>query len=99
MLMQIPCIDIKDTYSQRIKVKKIDISKKVKDLLDEKRMSYKSFKQEVGLTVTSMLSTELKMPILPYIDEWQDIYQIKTRFSDSSEKNFKIPDSDFDINI
>ena len=99
MLNQIPCIDIKDTYSQRIKVKKIDISKKVKDLLDEKGMSYKSLKQEVGLTVTSMLSTELKMPILPYIDEGQDIYQIKTRFSDSSEKNFKIPDSDFDINI
>ena len=99
MLMQIPCIDIKDSYSQRIKVKNIYLSKKVEDFLDNSEMSYKSFKQEVGLTVTSMLSTELKMPILPYIDDGQDIYQIKTRFSDSSEKNFNIPDSDFDINI
>ena len=99
MLMQIPCIDIKDSYSQRIKVKNIYLSKKIENFLDKSEMSYKSFKQEVGLTVTSMLSTELKMPILPYIDDGQDIYQIKTRFSDSSEKNFKIPDSDFDINI
>ena len=99
MLMQIPCIDIKDSYAQRVKVKNINISNKVKTFLDTSGMTNKSFKQEVGLTITSMLSTELKIPILPFIDEGQDIYQIKTRFSDSSEKILKIPDSDFDIDI
>ena len=67
----------------------LDVTEKNKD----------AFKQEVGLTITSMLSTELKMPILPFIDEGQDIYTIKTRFSDSSIKNLKLPESDFDIDI
>ena len=99
MLMQIPCVSIKDSYSQRIKVKNININKNIESLLDNSEMTQKSFKQEIGLTVTSMLSTELKIPILPYIADGQDIYQIKTRFSDSSEKILRIPDSDFDIDI
>jgi len=99
MLMQIPCIDIKESYAQRIKVKEIKLSKKTLDFLDKSEKNKDAFKQEVGLTITSMLSTELKMPILPFIDEGQDIYTVKTRFSDSSIKNLKLPDSDFDIEI
>ena len=98
LVSQIPCIDLKEKYSQRVRVKKIILSEKVSQFLKSVNYSDKAFRQEVGITVTSMLSTELKMPILPF-SEGQDIYKIRTRFADRTVLNLRVPESDFDINI
>ena len=98
IVSQIPCIDLKEKYSQRVRVKKIKLSEKVLQFLKSENFSDKAFRQEVGITVTSMLSTELKMPILPF-SEGQDVYKIRTRFADRTVLNLNVPESDFDINI
>ncbi len=92
-------LDIKQAYAFSIQVKEIRFSDNAKAYLAKNRISEDFYSQKMASMFSSLLNTELNVPVLPYVKGDALARKISLNFEETGLLSLDIPDATFNVNL
>jgi hypothetical protein len=92
-------LDIKQAHGFSIQVKEVSFSDNAKAYLAKNGISEDFYSQKMASIFSSLLSTELNVPVLPYIRGDALARKISLNFEETGLLSLDIPDATFNVNL
>jgi hypothetical protein len=91
--------EIRQAWRSHIRVKNIDLSPQAAKVLKDLDQDPDYMRQLIASSISSSMSTRLKIPVLPYVKSQAIQSSMTLKFFETDLMNFKIPEASFHINL
>ena len=91
--------EIRQAWRSHIRVKNIDLSPQAAKVLKDLDQDPDYMRQLIASSISSSMSTRLKIPVLPYVKSQAIQSSMTLKFFETDLMNFKIPEASFHIDL
>ena len=91
--------EIRQAWRSHIRVKNIHLSPQAREVLTDLNQDPEHLRQLIASSISSSMSTRLKIPVLPYVKSQAIQSSMTLKFFETDLMNFKIPEASFHIDL
>ena len=91
--------EIREVWGLQIRVKNIDIAPQAETVLSDHGKDPEYLRQLVASSISSSMSTRLRIPVLPYIKSQAIQSSMTLKFLETDLMNFEIPEASFHVDL
>jgi len=91
--------EIRGAWRSHLRVKNIELSPQAEQVLDDLDQDPEFIRQLIASSISSSMSTRLKIPVLPYVKSQAIQSSMTLKFFETDLMNFKIPEPSFHIDL
>ena len=91
--------EIRQAWRSHLRVKNIYLSQQAEQTLDDLKQDPEFVRQLIASSISSSMSSHLKIPVLPYVKSQAIQSSMTLKFFETDLMNFKIPEASFHIDL